>query len=179
MAYLISENKGPVIVVVKVLPSGLSEYFDITECRDLVSLKEGLESASGEEHVFGFFGGIKYLLLKAKDAASLRGLIDEDRTEHWKKLDVSVLHLAVLEGILRVPNTEGNITYVKDPEEGEALVKGGSHMAAFFLQATKVDQMKAVAECGEMMPQKSTYFYPKLLTGLVINRFENQKTKVN
>ena len=172
--------------VIKTMPTSeeeskeaLSEYFDITECDDLASLTESLESASLEEHVFGFFGGSKYLFLKPKDAASLRGLIAEDRTDHWKKLDVSVLHKAVFENILKVPNTEGNITYVKDMEEGEALVKDGSHAAAFFLQATKVSQMKAVAECGEMMPQKSTYFYPKLLTGLVINRFENQKEKVN
>ena len=144
-----------------------------------LSLTESLESACGSDHVFGFFGGTKYLFLKSKDPVALRGLIKEDKTDNWKKLDVSVLHLAVLEDILKVPATEGNITYVKEPEEGVTLVKGGSHTAAFFLQATKVDQMKAVAECGEMMPQKSTYFYPKLLTGLVINRFETQKTKVN
>ena len=53
----------------------------------------------------------------------------------------------------------------------EALVRDGSHMAAFFLNSTRVGQLKAVAECGEMMPQKSTYFYPKLLSGLVIHRF--------
>jgi len=93
-------------------------------------------------------------------------------TDDWKQLDVSVLHSAVLNSILSVSGAEGNITYVRDPETAEVLVKDGSHMAAFFLNPTRVAQLTAVAEHGEMMPQKSTYFYPKLLTGLVINRFE-------
>ena len=155
----------------------LSEYFDITEYEDLGSLMENVEASSDKEHVFGFFAGGKYLLLVPKDPEVLRGLITEERTEHWKRLDVSVLHLAVLDSILSVGSVEGNITYVKDAEDGESLVKGGSHQAAFFLNPTRVDQMKAVAECGEMMPQKSTYFYPKLLTGLVINKFDECKVK--
>jgi uncharacterized protein (DUF1015 family) len=83
----------------------------------------------------------------------------------------------VYESILSVSGEEGNITYVKMPEEAEKLIKSGSHTAAFFLNPTRVAQMKAVAEHREMMPQKSTYFYPKLLTGLVINKFEESKVK--
>ena len=162
-----------------IIKEKLTGYFNITEHDNLSGLMKTLEEDTLEEHVFGFFGGNKFLLLKPKSAESLRALIKEEKTDEWKKLDVSVLHLAVLEGILSVPSKEGNITYVKDPAEGEELVKGKSHMAAFFLKPTRVEQMKAVAECGEMMPQKSTYFYPKLLTGLVISRFRNQKAKVN
>jgi len=154
-----------------VIVSKLKEYFDIREYDDLAGLKKCLKENSDGDHNFGFFAGSKFLFLRPKDKKRLIGLITDKKSLDWKKLDVSVLHSAVLTGILSVDNAEGNITYVRDPEEGEILVRDGSHMAAFFLNPTRVEQLKAVAELGEMMPQKSTYFYPKLLTGLVINRF--------
>jgi len=162
--------------VIKAMPdveveAKLGVYFDITECDDLSGLMERIEGA-GEDHVFGFYDGEKYLFMKPKDKSAILGLITEEMTDDWKQLDVSVLHSAVLNSILSVSGAEGNITYVRDPETAEVLVKDGSHMAAFFLNPTRVAQLTAVAEHGEMMPQKSTYFYPKLLTGLVINRFE-------
>ncbi|MFH1552968.1 MAG: DUF1015 domain-containing protein [Candidatus Omnitrophota bacterium] len=149
----------------------LGEYFDVTECGELSGLMERLDKGYAEEHAFGFFDGKNYIFMKPKDKNSLRGFVKEDKTEQWKQLDVSVLHSVVLDDILSVTSSEGNITYVREPEKAEALVRDGSHMAAFFLNPTRVGQLKAVAECGEMMPQKSTYFYPKLLSGLVIHRF--------
>ncbi|MFC1480160.1 DUF1015 domain-containing protein [Candidatus Omnitrophota bacterium] len=165
--------------VIKVMPptgdggfiGRLGEYFDVTECGELSGLMERLDKGFAEDHAFGFFDGKNYIFMKPKDKNSLRGFIKEDKTEQWKQLDVSVLHSAVLDGILSVTGAEGNITYVREPEKAESLVRDGSHMAAFFLNPTRVGQLKAVAECGEMMPQKSTYFYPKLLSGLVIHRF--------
>ncbi|MEA3489707.1 MAG: DUF1015 domain-containing protein [Candidatus Omnitrophota bacterium] len=164
---------------IKVLPSGdkdaverkLSEYFDMTECGDLSGLMDMLERSAAEQYYFGFFDGRKYLFMKPLDGKKLLELIKSNKSEEWKRLDVSVLHSAVLDGILAVKDREGNITYTRGPEEAEALVKDGSHMAAFFLNPTRVEQLKTVAEHGEMMPQKSTYFYPKLLSGLVINTF--------
>ena len=153
------------------LTSKLEQYFDIEKYDDLSGLMERLKAGEGEDHNFGSFIGKKYFLLKPKNDDDLRGLITEDKTPEWKKLDVSVLHSAVLEKILGIGSVEGNITYVRDAEKGDSLVKEGSHTAAFFLNPTKVDQIKAVAELGEMMPQKSTYFYPKLLSGLTINTF--------
>ena len=52
---------------------------------------------------------------------------------------------------------------------GGSQVDDGSHQLAFLLNPTKVQEVVAVAKAGDKMPQKSTYFYPKLLTGLVIN----------
>ncbi len=155
------------------ISAGLSRYFNVTECDGLPGLMKRLEDCAGKAHVFGFFGGTKYLFAEPKDEAALLGLVKENKSDVWKNLDVSVLHSAVFDGILSLGNIEGNITYVRDPETGEALVKDGSHAAAFFLNPTRVEQLKAVAELGEMMPQKSTYFYPKLLTGLVMNVFQD------
>ena len=150
--------------------SKLNEYFEIFECRDLTEMAGKLEDDFSEEHAFGFFDGEKYLFMRSKDKEKLLALMLEDKSLQWKDLDVSVLHSAILGKILSVKTEEGNITYVKTAEDAETGVKDGSHAAAFFLRSTRLEQLKSVAELGEMMPQKSTYFYPKLLTGLVINQ---------
>ncbi len=167
---------------IKVMPEGdaeasLGKYFDISDCGDLDTLVGKLEDSGSTENVFGFLYGGKYLWLEPKPEADLASLIKEDKTSDWKRLDVSVLHAGILDVILSGGNKEGNITYLKNPEDAEALVTDGSHQAAFLLNPTRVDQLKAVAEHCEMMPQKSTYFYPKLLTGLVVNRFETSGSK--
>jgi len=164
--------------VLKTMPSDkaetakrLGEYFTMDECGDMARLMEKVET-SADAGVFGYFDGEKYFFIKPRNRAVLLGLIKGDRSDVWKGMDVSVLHAAILDTILSAGTVEGNITYVREPEKAEAFVRDGSHAAAFLLKPTPVEQMRAVAERGEMMPQKSTYFYPKLLTGLVINRFE-------
>ncbi len=149
----------------------LSEYFDIVECASLEDLTSEMEKADTDEKVFGYFAGKQYLLIKAKDPKALSTLMPDDKSEAWKQLDVSVLHAAIFDKLLSINNNEGNITYVRDSDEADEKVADGSHVGAFFMNPTRVEQLKAVAELGEMMPQKSTYFYPKLLTGLVINKF--------
>ena len=62
-----------------------------------------------------------------------------------------------------------NLRYTRSLEEAIESVKNGKADAAFLINATKVSQIKAVALAGDKMPQKSTYFYPKLKTGLVMN----------
>ncbi|MBL7072451.1 MAG: DUF1015 domain-containing protein [Candidatus Omnitrophica bacterium] len=151
--------------------SKLNEYFSVSECCDLTDLAEKLKGGAFKDYAFGFFNGEKYLFMESKDNEKLIELISEDRSVQWKSLDVSILHSAVLDKILAVKGTEGNVAYLRRAEDAVAIVKDGSHNAAFFLRPTRLEQLKAVAELGEMMPQKSTYFYPKLLTGLVINKF--------
>lgn len=155
----------------------LSKYFEIIECRDLSDLMGRLDEKASESYYYGFFGGEKYVLLRPLSEVSLRGLIDPSKKEEWKDLDVSVLHAAVFSKILSLKEAEGTITYVKDAEDGVSLVGSGTHSCVFYMNPTKMDQLKKVAEAGEVMPQKSTYFYPKLLTGLVINKFEGSKVK--
>ena len=164
--------------VMKTLPSDktetakrLGEHFTMDECGDMDQLMEKVENSS-DAGVFGYFDGDKYFFIKPKDRVALLGLMKGDRSDVWKEMDVSVLHAAILDAILSAGTVEGNITYVREPENAEAFVRDGSHTAAFLLKPTPVEQMREVAELGEMMPQKSTYFYPKLLTGLVMNRFE-------
>jgi uncharacterized protein (DUF1015 family) len=151
--------------------SRLEEHFSITPLETIEELTLAMSERSGRGYIYGFITGEDLLLLEPKNEDQLRAMIKANKCDEWKSLDVSVLHSAILGSILDIKLGEGDITYVKDAESALDLVTGGSHAAAFLLNPTKVSQLKAVAEKGEMMPQKSTYFYPKLLTGLVINRF--------
>jgi uncharacterized protein (DUF1015 family) len=148
-----------------------SSLFNVTQTRNLSEMIKKMKELSLKSHSFGFFGGKKYFVIEPKDNNDISGMIDEKKSREWKSLDVSILHFVIFKKELDVKSEEGNITYVKTPEEAEKLVKDGTHEGAFFLNPTKVKEMKAVAEHGDMMPQKSTYFYPKLLTGLVMHKF--------
>ena len=65
-----------------------------------------------------------------------------------------------------------NLKYTRDKNEAIQSVKNTSANCAFIINATKVSEIKEVALAGEKMPQKSTYFYPKLITGLVMNNLK-------
>ena len=89
-----------------------------------------------------------------------------------KALDVTVLHQVVLAGVLGLPIGERGgtpgLSYTQDAQSALALVAAGKAAAAFFLPPTDVEDLRAVALAGLTMPEKSTFFHPKLLTGLVI-----------
>jgi uncharacterized protein (DUF1015 family) len=85
------------------------------------------------------------------------------------KLDVSLLQQLVVGTLCPTPQSQEAILYTKDDQEALDWAENGTGTAALLLNATKVSEVQAVAEAGERMPHKSTYFYPKPLTGLVIH----------
>lgn len=95
-------------------------------------------------------------------------------SQDWKSLDVSVLQVLIFENHLHILNDqrerETHLAYERDELTALEMVDSGSHQLAFFLNPTKVDELTEVAGGGERMPQKSTFFYPKLGTGLVMNK---------
>ena len=84
-----------------------------------------------------------------------------------ERLDVTILHKLIFEKLLRVEHYE----YEMDPEIAVERAKKGSFEAVFFLNPTRIHDVEEVALAGQRMPPKSTYFYPKLLTGMVIYKF--------
>ncbi|MDF0643282.1 MAG: DUF1015 family protein [Nitrospira sp.] len=88
------------------------------------------------------------------------------------KLDVSLLQQLVVPVLCPTQQEQEAIVYTKDEAEAMAWAQEGPGTAALLLNATKVSEVQAVAVAGERMPHKSTYFYPKPLTGLVINVME-------
>ena len=91
-----------------------------------------------------------------------------------RELDVSVLHTLVLERIFGIDKenmaNQKNLTYTRVLDEAIEAVDNGSAGCSFILNPTRVSEIRDVALAGEKMPQKSTYFYPKLTTGLVMNK---------
>jgi len=128
--------------------------------------------AKGENgHTYALYtGGNDFLLMEFKESS--KRIIDF-RSEAYSDLDVSILHSMVLENALGIDKenmaNQVNLRYTRSLEEAIESVKNGKASAAFLINATKVSQIKAVALAGDKMPQKSTYFYPKLKTGLVMN----------
>jgi len=88
------------------------------------------------------------------------------------KLDVSLLQQLVVPVLCAAQKEQESIVYTKDDYEALDWAANGTGTGALLLNATKVSEVQAVATAGERMPHKSTYFYPKPLTGLVINVFE-------
>ena len=130
-----------------------------------------------KEHIFGMYlGNDEYLLLTLKDEDVLDRLITNSRHPSWKKLDVTILHTLLIEKVLGVSEKnlaeQKNITYTISGDEAIKDVKAGKYQIALFLNPTKIEEVKDVATAGEKMPQKSTFFYPKLITGLVMNKLE-------
>jgi len=92
------------------------------------------------------------------------------------RLDVSVLHGLILEPLLGIGAEamakQQNLTYSHDLRETLAKVESSSVQAAFLMNATKVHQVLDACEAGFVLPQKSTYFQPKLATGLVMQKIQ-------
>lgn len=93
-----------------------------------------------------------------------------------RQLDVNVLHTAVLERLLGIDKEnmaqQINLTYTRDEQEAIDGVQNGTYQCAILLNPTRVSEIQGVAAAGEKMPQKSTYFYPKLITGLTMNQLD-------
>ncbi|MCL1820052.1 MAG: DUF1015 domain-containing protein [Oscillospiraceae bacterium] len=97
-----------------------------------------------------------------------------DKSDAYRELDVAILHSLMLEphfGIDKAAmSAQSNLTYTRDMNEAKDMVDSGSGQCAFILAPTKISQIRDVSLAGEKMPQKSTYFYPKLITGLGFNQ---------
>lgn len=146
----------------------LKNDFAVHKLNSLSALDEKLRSASKKEFVFGFLQRSEIHLLELKDKKRLTGPFV--RQKCFQDLEVAVLDNYVLTELLHVDKS--GILYTKEMGEANALLDAGSGSAAFIVRPTTIQQMRDVALCGERMPPKSTYFYPKLLSGLVLHKFE-------
>lgn len=154
------------------LPDGFNElnfmqalgpWFDVLPVTD--HLAEHVRDE--EECAIGLVlrGGKRFVLrLKDVDRAELLG---DAHGPAWRDLDVSVLHGGILERILGFASDALHI-YEKDPEVAVQMVESGKKGAAFILRNMQPQQVCACAEAHESMPQKATYFFPKLPSGAAI-----------
>jgi uncharacterized protein (DUF1015 family) len=129
------------------------------------------KGANTAPHVIGMYDGAAFFSLRPKNLAALEPLFS-DKPPLWHTLDVAILHVAILETLLGIDEArlreEANVAYWREPEKAVAEVDAGKAHLAFFLAPTPVADVKAIADARSRMPQKSTDFYPKLLSGMVI-----------
>jgi uncharacterized protein (DUF1015 family) len=125
----------------------------------------------------GYYDGGEPRLLTLRDPAIADAALP-GKPEPYRRLDTAVLEALVLQRTLGM--TEDDIShlnglgYARTAEEARARVDDGEADAAFFMAPTPVERVRDVAAAGENMPPKSTYFYPKVLTGMVFNPLEER-----
>ncbi len=145
----------------------LKPAFDVekrTDCEDLVS---AMRQAKGES-LFGVYRDKEYSLLRLVDPKLPQQLLP-DATDDYRALDVALLHKIVFDHFLKI--SPAQVRYEVHVGRAIEAVDQGRASALFLLNPTRIEQIRAVALGGGAMPQKSTYFYPKVLSGLVVHKF--------
>ena len=146
----------------------LAKQFAITPQPSLPAMLAAMKTAP---HLIGIHDGTGFSVLRPKNLAALQPLFT-GKPPLWDTLDVAILHVAILEAHLGIDEVrlreESNVSYWREPDQAVAQVTGGKAQLAFFLTPTPVLDVKAIADAKSRMPQKSTDFYPKLLSGMTI-----------
>lgn len=149
------------------LLAALRSQFDLRETHASRLMPAIEEARDNGQTAFGLAleGGRGYVMV-AKDPAALAAMAPGDHGEALKRLDVSILHGVILEQLIGLSGLD-LITYTRDSHEAARLADEGA-AAAFLMNPPTVEDMRTIALGGEKMPQKSTYYYPKILSGLVL-----------
>ena len=130
-----------------------------------------------KNHVFGMhsFSSNKSYFLRLKNSSILDGYC-RDKTDVYRKLHVNILHKIIFSDIFGISEEDQykgtHIEYTKGSKRALDKLKDEKYQFAFFLNAPLMREIFLTARAGETMPQKSTYFYPKLYSGLVMHKFE-------
>jgi uncharacterized protein (DUF1015 family) len=123
----------------------------------------------------GYFDGSNRLRLTLRDPAVADSVLG-GKPEPYRRLDTALLEALILKGALGMSEDDiarqDGVTYAKRSDDALRAVESGRADAAFLLSATPVEQVREVAAAGESMPPKSTFFYPKVPTGLLFNPLE-------
>jgi len=127
-------------------------------------------------HSFGLYDGKtkKIFVLRLKNEQLLKPL-EPNQSDAWRSLDVAILQRYLLDEVLQPKFAAGKeLTkgYTADPHAIALQVDSGAYQLALLLKPTPLHALEELGKHGEVMPQKSTYFYPKLATGMVINPLE-------
>jgi uncharacterized protein (DUF1015 family) len=144
-----------------------SRWFDVSPLADPSTVE--LENRS-----IAVVSGPDAALLRLKPGARDHIAWPEKRSAAWRGLAVSILHEGLLRPLLGITDAKldakTHVDYTADRAEAIKLAREGQCQAAFLIAPTTAEELQAVVRGGELLPQKSTHFYPKLLDGLVFYR---------
>jgi len=168
---------APIAVSWEEAKAKLEPLFKIEEFSESEKEKAFAELKKYSKNDFAFLiglknQGLKLLSIPSSQLEKISELVSLQKPV--RELDVTILHQYLLPHIFKVESGKeydaDKILYIKDAEDALNQVEQGKASAAFILNPTKIKQVEAISEIGERMPQKSTFFYPKLLSGLLFNR---------
>ncbi|MBR1753384.1 DUF1015 domain-containing protein [bacterium] len=149
----------------------IKKYFDVKELSSKEELLKEIEIANTKQISMGLYTG-KYYLLTLRE--NVDGILEEYKVPKvLRKLDLIVLHKALISKEFGYTDEEqmaqDGILYIKQEQEAFDMIDKGQAEASFIMAYPKIKDIQEISQAGERMPQKSTYFYPKLLSGIVIN----------
>jgi uncharacterized protein (DUF1015 family) len=150
----------------------LREYFEEEEIKEKERFFFLMEKGGCRQHMLGMYRRKKFYLLRLKNSKILDTLI-ADKPKEYRSLDISILNQLILKKVLGI-DLENKEALDFNPSSDELIEKADSNPSniVFFLNPVKIQEIIAVSLAGERMPAKSTYFYPKVLSGLLINKLE-------
>ena len=158
--------------------NGLEAFFtlkqiplDISDIDDAFNLLK-----TGDDSVRLIIYGLtedKIILLELRDDAAISRMMPGFHSAYNQKLDVSIVDHFILEEIMGLtPDSSGfYLSYTHDAGEAVKLVSSHDYQLAFLVNPVKPEMIKAIADSGDRMPKKSTYFYPKMPAGLIFYKF--------
>ena len=126
---------------------------------------------------FCIYSGGEFRTYRVKEQAALDRLMPKEHSKEWNSLTVSVVHEALLNPAMGEQDRaerEGRIAYTSEALEAIGMVETGAWQIAILVPPVPLELLRRVADNGERMPQKSTFFYPKLPTGLVLNPIDGK-----
>lgn len=158
------------------------EAFDFKTKDEDTRIKELMQRLGARDgrHFGMYLGEEKYHILRLKDEKAMEQEAKEF-SRQWRRFDMNIIHVLILKKILGVDTMKAcdqcHMEYVKDFHDNAkrciSKVRSGECQVAFFANPAKVEQVKEISENGEMIPPKSTCFYPKVYCGVVIHRFDD------
>ena len=149
-------------------PEILSSCFSVKEVPSQEALVMEMMAKKDDVGIFGLYQDKKFYILKISEKRECNRFIQEGPKE-YKNLDVAILHKVIFDHLLKIQLSQ--IQYEVNLDAAIQLVDQKRYEAVFVLNPTKIEQIRAIALGGEVMPQKSTYFYPKLMSGFVVHKF--------
>ena len=147
-----------------------SAHFYATPMAGRAALEAALAEATPDDRRIGFYDGA-YHLLRLK-SPGMMDRVAPDRAPEWRCLDVSILHELLIERVMGITKKQveakEHLDYFRDLDQALAGVDAGRALCVFILNPTRITEVKACSDRGEKMPQKSTDFYPKMISGMAL-----------
>jgi len=158
----------------------LSPFFEIAEIdwpdpSDISALEEAQKRVNSESHTLAAYSAHfkTFFIFHLKSENILDQEIREEKSREWKRLDVAILHSLIIDKLEALTSgqfsLENNVSYIRNLDQGIEKIMDEEFQMIFLLKPTLLPQIREVVEKGEVMPQKSTDFFPKLKSGLVMN----------